>query len=124
MTSIETYRAALDPTTRAAIDALRSLVLSAAPDLTEEIKWNAPSFADDGQDRVTLGLNPKGGYRIVLHRGAKPLDASGFRFSDEAKLAKWPAPDRGVITLKDQAEIETKSAAITALVGRWIEATR
>ena len=123
MTSLETYLATLDPIVRADVDALRALVRDGDPGLTEEIKWNAPSFAHKGQDRVTLGLNPRGGYRIVLHRGAKPLDAGGFVFADEARLAKWPAPDRGVITLKDQAEIDAKGAAITALIARWVEAT-
>ncbi len=124
MTSIETYLAALDPTKRVAVDALRALVLAAYPGLIEEIKWNAPSFAHEGQDRVTLGLNPKGGYRIVLHRGAKPQATSGFHFADVDKLARWPAPDRGVVTLKDLAEINARSAAISQIIGRWVEATR
>ena len=122
--SVETYLATLQSPTRLAVDALRHLVVTAHPGLTEEIKWNAPSFAHDGQDRVTLGLNPKGGYRIVLHRGAKPLDASNFRFADDDKLAKWPAPDRGVITLKDQAEINARAADLSRLIARWVEATR
>jgi Domain of unknown function (DU1801) len=122
--SVEDYLAAQEPSVRKAIDALRAIVLSAHPGLIEEIKWNAPSFAHDGQDRVTLGLDPKGGYRIVLHRGAKPLDTAGFHFVDDAKLAKWPAPDRGVITLKDLAEIEARREAISGLIARWIEATR
>ena len=122
--SVETYLATLDPPTRLAVDTLRRLVITAHPGLTEEIKWNAPSFADDGEDRVTLGLNPKGGYRIVLHRGAKPLDTSDFRVADDDRLAWWPAPDRGVITLMDQAEIEAKGVAVSRLIARWIEATR
>ncbi|WP_419317828.1 DUF1801 domain-containing protein [Caulobacter sp. ErkDOM-E] len=122
--SVETYLAALDPPSRLAVDALRHLVVTAHPGLTEEIKWNAPSFAHDGQDRVTLGLDRKGGYRIVLHRGAKPLDASDFCFADDDKLAKWPAPDRGVVTLKDLAEINAGGAAISRLIARWVEATR
>lgn len=122
--SIEDFLATLDPPTRKAVDALRAVVLGAAPGLTEEIKWNAPSFAHEGQDRVTLGLERKGGFRIVLHRGAKPIDAGSFTFADDAKLAKWPAPDRGVITLKDQADIDAKGEAIAALIGRWVAATR
>lgn len=122
--SVEDYRATLDPPVRSDVDALRAIVLSAHPGLTEEIKWNAPSFAHDGQDRVTLGLDGKGGYRIVLHRGAKPLDTTAFQFADVDKLAKWPAPDRGVVTLKDLAEINARGAAISRLISRWIEATR
>lgn len=122
--SVEDYLAILDPPVRADIDALRDLVLSAHPGLTEEIKWNAPSFADGDQDRVTLGLDRKGGYRIVLHRGAKPQDAGGFHFADEARLAKWPAPDRGVVSLKGQVEIDAKRPDLIPLIARWIVATR
>ncbi len=122
--SVEDYRATLEPSVRADVDALRAIVRGAHPGLTEDIKWNAPSFAHEGQDRVTLGLNPRGGYRIVLHRGAKPQDADGFHFADVDKLAQWPAPDRGVVTLKDQAQIDAMGEAISRLIARWIEATR
>lgn len=122
--SVEDYLATLAPPVRSDVDALRAVVLSGHPGLTEEIKWNAPSFADDGQDRVTLGLDGKGGYRIVLHRGAKPLDTAGFHFDDEAKLAKWPAPDRGVIVLRDRTVIDARASDLSRLIARWIEATR
>jgi hypothetical protein len=124
MTTVDTYLAALDPAARADVDRLRALVLGADPGLTEEIKWNAPSFAHEGRDRVTLGLDRKGGYRIVLHRGAKVVNADGFSFIDETGLATWPAPDRGVIALKDRARIDSVSADITRLIGHWIAATR
>lgn len=125
-TSVSTgdYLAALEPLVRADVDALRGIVLSAHPGLTEEIKWNAPSFAHDGQDRVTLGLDGKGGYRIVLHRGARPLYTAGFHFADEARLAVWPAPDRGVIALRDRRAIDAGAADLSRLIARWIEATR
>lgn len=122
--SVEDYLATLAPPVRSDVDALRAIVLGAHPGLTEEIKWNAPSFADDGQDRVTLGLDGKGGYRIVLHRGAKPLDTAGFHFDDEAKLAKWPAPDRGVIVLRDRTVIDARASDLSRLIARWVEATR
>ena len=122
--SVEDYLAALDPTVRADVDRLRALVLGADPGLIEEIKWNAPSFAHEGRDRVTLGLDRKGGYRIVLHRGAKMVDADGFIFTDDTGLATWPAPDRGVIALKDRARIDSAGADISRLIGRWIAATR
>jgi hypothetical protein len=124
MTSIETYLAALDPAVRDDVDRLRALVREGCPALSEEIKWNAPSFAHDGQDRVTLGLDRKGGYRIVLHRGAKVADTAGFSFVDDTGLATWPAPDRGVIALKDRARIDSVGPDLTRLIGLWIDATR
>jgi hypothetical protein len=112
----------LDAQPRAMIDALREIA-AMNPSLTERIKWNAPSFAIGDEDRVTLGVERKGGVRLVLHRGVKPKDAAGFAFADPDRLAQWPAPDRGVIRFSDLAEIEAKRGALTDLCRRWIAAT-
>ncbi|HEX8470129.1 MAG TPA: DUF1801 domain-containing protein [Brevundimonas sp.] len=113
----------LDQPTRAAIDALREVVRNSGGALHEEIKWNAPNYAHEGRDRVTLGIEPRGGYRVVLHRGAKVADTAGFHFEDPDRLAVWPSPDRGVVRLADRAEIEAKCEALAGLIARWIVAT-
>ena len=95
----------------------------AGPDLAESIKWNAPSFAQGGEDRITLGLEKDGGVRAVLHRGAA-VRLDGFVFGDQAGLARWPSPDRGVLKFRDAAEVEARRAALGELFTRWLEATR
>ena len=105
------------------MNALRRQVAEAAEGLTEHIKWNGPSFVHGGDDRITLGLKPKGGFRVVLHRGAKPRPLEGFLFPDPDGLAVWPAPDRGVVEFRDLAAIEANAEPFRRLVGRWIEAT-
>lgn len=121
--TVDAWLAAQTPETRAAVERLRAIVSTAAPRLSEEIKWNAPSFADAGEDRVTLGLDRKGGVRLVLHRGAAVKDASGFIFEDPDRLAQWPSPDRGVIRFIDTPAIDARADALVLLVRRWIEAT-
>ena len=121
--TVESYRATLAPDILAAVDRLRALAVAAHPGLTEQIKWNAPSFALAGEDRITLGVAPRGGVRVVLHRGAKATDAADFRFDDPDRLAAWPAPDRGVLTFRDDGEIAAKSAAVQDLFARWLAAT-
>jgi hypothetical protein len=108
--TVADYLARLSPPDRKLVERARLLVAEACPKAEESIKWNAPNFAVCGVDRVTLGLNPKGGLRFVLHRGAKGRDARRFSFDDPAKLAKWPRPDRGVVEVRD-------------LIGRWTEVT-
>jgi len=120
---VEAYRGTLNAETRALIDALREIAAAAHPRLTEGIKWNAPSFAVDDEDRITLGVENKGGVRMVLHRGAKAKDNAGFTFDDPDRLARWPARDRGVVILKDRAAIEAKRTALIDLCRRWIEQT-
>jgi hypothetical protein len=60
---------------------------------------------------------------VVLHRGAKVKDANGFAVADPAKLAKWPAPDRGVMVFPDAAAVEATAEPFADLCRRWLEAT-
>lgn len=83
---------------------------------------DSPNFAHRGEDRITLNLAPKGGLRLILHRGAKVKNSAGFVFDDPAGLARWPAPDRGVISFRDAAEMEAKADALADLVRRWVAA--
>lgn len=106
------------------VERLRALILAAHPGLTEQIKWNAPSFAIDGDDRVTMRLAPGDVLQLILHRGAKVRDTTGFAFTDESGLVRWLAPDRGVVTLADADDLEAKAPAIQNLVKNWVEATR
>ena len=103
---------------------LRALVLAAAPGVTEQIKWNAPSFSLGGEDRITMGIEAKGGVRAILHRGVKVKDAAGFAFDDPAGLARWPAVDRGVLIFKTEAEITDRAVELADLFTRWFAATR
>lgn len=121
---VEHYRAGLDSEILAMVDAVRSIVASAHPDLLEHIKWNAPSFAIAGEDRITLGIERKGGIRVVFHRGTKPRPLNGFGFDDVDALAEWPAPDRGVVRFRDRADLERRAEAFSHLCRRWIAETR
>lgn len=119
---VDVFRAGLDGHTRETVDAIRAIILSSNDALTEGMKWNAPSFAHGGDDRITLGLERKGGVPVVVHRGAKPRSLDGFSFTDFAGLARWPSPDRG-ITVYDKADLERRADDLRDLCSRWIAAT-
>lgn len=122
MQSVDDFRRRLDSKTLEIVDALRAIASSASADLTEQIKWNAPSFAVADEDRITLGIERSGGVRLVLHRGAKKKD-SPFAFDDPDGLAKWPSPDRGVIVFKNIAAVDAERGPLSDLCRRWIEQT-
>ena len=124
LAGVDAYVAGLDDRSGAIVSRLRDLALAAGGDVTEHIKWNWPSFCIQGDDRITLGLERKGGIRVVLHRGAKAKDPTGFRFDDPHGLARWAAPDRGVLTFADVQDVADKSGALSDLFSRWLEATR
>ncbi len=121
MSPIEAFRAGLDSETLATVDRLRTIVAGAHPDLVERIKWNAPSFALGEDDLITLGLERRGGVRLVLHRGAKPKDLAGFAFDDPAGLARWPAADRGVAVFQTPDTVERQAEALRDLCARWVQ---
>ena len=121
--TIDAYRAALEPELQETMDALRSIIVEAHPGLAERIKWNAPSFALGDDDRITLGIEQKGGVRVVLHRGAKAKDSRAFKFQDADRLAAWPAPDRGVLSFADTEAVTAQRDALRDLFTRWLAAT-
>lgn len=121
---IDRFIAALDHPMAANIAGLRLAILASNPAITEHIKWNAPSFLIDGDDRVTFRLPSKGGFQMIFHRGVRVRDSTGFTFTDPTGLMRWAAPDRATVTLPDTAALEGATATIVSLVGRWMAATR
>ncbi|MBP7335526.1 DUF1801 domain-containing protein [Niveispirillum sp.] len=119
---VEAFLDDLSPQARQVAHGLRALIRAVHPGLTEQVKWNAPSFALDGQDLLTLGVQRDGTIRLVLHRGAKVKDNDGFHVDDPLKLAQWPAPDRGVVIVRDAAALAAMEVGLTDLVRRWVGA--
>lgn len=122
--SVEEFLGDLPVEALAVTEGLRALIKATHPGLEEQVKWNAPSFALDGTDLLTLGLERDGSVRLVLHRGAKVKDNGGFRFDDPQKLARWPAPDRGVVVVKDATSLAAQSVGLGDLIARWVAAVR
>lgn len=101
------------------IERLRIAILASDPQLSEQVKWNAPSFVVDGVDRVTFRLQPGDRVQLILHRGVKVrADAADFAFADDSGLITWAAPDRGVVTIEPGSG--PADADIVDLVTRWI----
>ena len=122
--TVEAWLEAQPADIRSMVERLRALVPRAGAEVTEHIKWNGPSFCIDGDDRITMGVAPKGGVRVVLHRGVKTKDAADLRSLDVSGLVQWAAPDRGVVAFGDEAAITAQAEAFTSLCRRWLEATR
>lgn len=119
--SVEEWRAGPTPALLDIVDRLRALAAAFAPGLEGRIKWNAPSFAKRGIDRITRGLERKGGVRVVLHRGATAKPEPGFSFATPADLARWAAPDRGLMRFTSVEEAEAREEEIGDVFRRWME---
>ena len=104
------------------IETLRGAILAADSRIQENVKWNSPNFAVDGEDRVTLRLNPKGGVQVILHRGAKKLD-SAFELDDPTGELEWRGHDRAILAVVDEDDATRLAPQLTELVARWIAAS-
>ena len=122
--TVEQFLRELEHPRKAEIEAVRALVLATHPGVTEHVKWNAPSFCLDGEDRVTMKLQPRNCLQLVFHRGVKVKAGDGFTFEDPSGLLKWVAADRALVTLQDAAELEARGPALARVVRRWMQATR
>ena len=118
--TVEEFLATLDHPRADDVRRLRAAIMSSGADLTEHVKWRAPSFCARGVDRVTFRLFPTDHLQLVFHRGAKPQETEGFTFDDDAGLLRWVAPDRALLTLGEDDDLAARIPAIVALVERWV----
>jgi len=103
------------------VEQLRTAILDSNYQITEHIKWKAPSFCYAGEDRVTFRLYPENRVQLVFHRGAKvKSDAGDFAFEDDTELMRWVADDRAVVALRDVKDALAKKQALVDVVNRWV----
>jgi hypothetical protein len=56
--SVTAFLETLQHTRKPEINRVRNIILGAHPDLVEKIKWNAPSFGLEEDDRITSACSP------------------------------------------------------------------
>jgi len=114
----------LDHPLKKALEEIREIILSADSTLTEHIKWKAPSFCHNGDDRVTMNLHKSDCVMLVFHRGAKVKDTNGKGrlIADNTGLLEWAADDRAIARFFSVEEVQTKKPLIVELVQKWVAA--
>lgn len=107
------------------IESLRTIILNAEHELTENIKWNGPNYCFNGGDRITMRIQPpKKQVQLIFHQGAKVLEQPQSRLIDDsASLLTWKENDRAVATFKNMGDVEKHTTALTEIVQEWIRAT-
>lgn len=118
--AVDAWLAGLDHPLKPVVAAVRTALAEAEPRLGQQIKWNAPSFTSEGEDKLTFNLRPKAPLLLIFHRGAKVKDNTDFAFADETGLIDWKAPDRGVVTIAGAADWAQNRDAIIGLARRWV----
>ena len=107
------------------VAALREIVLSAHPEIGEQIKWNSPSFYFTGtmkpfdpkeykRDLVVFNLHKKDFVLLVFPTGGKVPDQSGLlegKFTDGRKIAKFA----------NLEEVKKRAADLKSVVKTWVQ---
>jgi uncharacterized protein YdhG (YjbR/CyaY superfamily) len=94
----------LDHPLKAEVEMVREIIKNANPDITEQIKWNAPSFSYRGETLVTFNLWEKQKIHLVFHN---PMIAKV-----KSRLLEGDYDDRRMAHLSDRQDIETKKAVL------------
>lgn len=108
------------------VAALLAAIVEACPGLDETIKWNAPTFCEDGKDRMTVMLHKKDRVGLILHTGAKPKEDKNapHLYADESGLLEWNSNIRATISFFDLDEFLSKRDLFKKAVKRWLEETK
>lgn len=103
---------------------LRQNILSANKGLSENIKWNGPNYCYNGEDRITMRIQPPKQIQLIFHRGAKVLEQPKNRLVDDnSGLLTWRANDRAVAAFKNMEDITATKFSLTRIVNQWLDAT-
>ena len=111
---------------RKEIDVLRNSILSANKNLTENIKWNAPNYYFENEDRITMRIQPMTTkVQLIFHRGAKKEEQPKDKLIEsKSKMLVWKENDRAIITFKNSQEIENGKAELEKIINEWINAAK
>ncbi len=120
---VAAFMASLDHPLNPGIETIRHAILALDPAITERVKWKAPAFSFDN-DRLTFNLRHPGRIQIILHRGAKVKDTTGFTFSDPTGLIAWASPDRGIVTFASIEQVDLHLDDLAPVLLDWLNATR
>jgi hypothetical protein len=107
------------------IEEVRKIILTSDKNLTEEIKWNAPSFGYKGDDRITFNLHGKDFFRLIFHCGAKVKNNKSKErlFEDTTGLLDWAANDRAIAKFTDMKDVKSKKEALVTTIHTWLKVT-
>ena len=108
------------------VEAVLEAILEACPNLSETIKWNAPTFCYEGKDRMTIMLHKKDKVGLILHTGAKPKEdkKAPHLYQDDTGLLEWNSNIRATITFCSIADFSSKRDLFKKAVKRWVDETK
>ncbi|CAI6087035.1 DUF1801 domain-containing protein [Cohnella sp. JJ-181] len=123
---VEEFLKKLEHPLKREIEEVRRIVLGVDREVSEHVKWKAPSFCYHNDDKITFNLHGNGFFRLVLHRGSKAKESMNLKpyFEDMQGLMEWAASDRAIIKFTDIKDVELKREPLKEAVKRWVDLTQ
>ncbi len=113
----------LDHPRKPEIEAVLRNITSSHPQLKPHIKWNAPSFQYQEEDRVTFNLRGKDFFLIIFHCGTKVKERKDKKplIEDTTGLLEWVASDRATVKLTNMEDVVAKKEKLGEVIAKWLE---
>lgn len=120
--TVDEFMNDLDDKRLAEVQKLRQYISEETSALTEHIKWNAPSYVKDAEDRITFNtMNKDQVVKLVLHMGAtRKEDKSAEPILKNATLVEWVSDIRGYMTFTSLSEITSNEKEIKRIISEWL----
>jgi hypothetical protein len=109
--SVDEFMSELDHPFKDEVQAVREIIKGVNKNITEEVKWAAPSFSYKGY-LATFNLWERKRVHLVFHNGAI-LDP-------KLRILEGVYPDRRMVYFADMKEVKAKKAALVRAVKQWV----
>jgi uncharacterized protein YdhG (YjbR/CyaY superfamily) len=104
MEQVNEFMDKLEHPLKAEVNMLRQIIRNVNKDITEQIKWNAPSFSYNGQYLVTFNLRPMDHIHLVFHN---PMISKV-----QSKLLEGEYKDRRMAYFTNTNDIQAKKPVL------------
>lgn len=101
---VDAFMDKLEHPLKAEVQMMREIIMKLDPDITEQIKWKAPTFSYQGEYLVTFNLWEKGRIHLVFHN---PMISKV-----KSKLLEGDYDHRRMAYFSDRNDILTKKSAL------------
>ena len=120
---LQTYLDELEHPLKQEILEMREIILESNKQLTEHIKWNAPSYVLDGVDRITFNvMNKDNRVKLVIHMGVVRKEDKKAQpiLQDDGGIVQWSSDIRGYITFMNLEDITSKGPVLKNVLSEWL----
>ena len=113
VSSVDAFMQKLDHPLKAEVEALRKIIRTVSTEITEQIKWNAPSYSYRGEYLVTFNLRETKRIHLVFHNPMIPKIKS--------QLLEGDYPDRRMTYFSDMKDIKAKKAEFQNILKQLVK---